>query len=135
MTMRYSASRNGFFPTDIDYPDLPSDLVSITDELWRQLLDGQSQGGRIAPDENGYPALYPQLPLTQEEIFAVNATKKQSLMAYATVIIAPLQDAADLDDATPEEMALLKKWKQYRVALNRINTDTTDDITWPALPA
>jgi len=62
-------------------------------------------------------------------------TERDALMSAATIAIAPLQDAADLDEATEEEAALLKKWKQYRVALNRIDLSTAPDISWPEIPA
>ena len=42
------------------------------------------------------------------------------LRALADTAIAPLQDAVDIDDATDAEVALLKAWKKYRVALNRL---------------
>ncbi|EFG6909164.1 tail fiber assembly protein, partial [Escherichia coli] len=48
--------------------------------------------------------------------------------------IAPLQDAADLEIATEEEISLLEAWKKYRVLLNRVDTSTSQDIEWPALP-
>ncbi len=48
--------------------------------------------------------------------------------------IAPLQDAADLEIATEEEISLLEAWKKYRVLLNRVDTSTAQDIEWPALP-
>jgi len=81
-------------------------------------------------------------PLTDEQIaaqkqqkIANNVATKASLIAQATVAIAPLQDAVDLDEATDAETALLKSWKQYRVAVNRIDANTADDITWPDQPA
>ncbi|PKE31192.1 phage tail protein [Rahnella sp. AA] len=61
-------------------------------------------------------------------------SQRDELMAAATITIAPLQDAVDLDEATDDETALLKKWKQYRVALNRLDLSTAPDITWPVLP-
>ncbi|WP_122859766.1 tail fiber assembly protein, partial [Pseudomonas viridiflava] len=42
------------------------------------------------------------------------------LRKIADYTIAPLQDAVDIDEATPEEAAALTKWKKYRIALNRI---------------
>ena len=48
--------------------------------------------------------------------------------------IAPLQDAVDVDDATDNELARLKAWKQYRVALNRLDLAAAPDIDWPAVP-
>lgn len=61
--------------------------------------------------------------------------KKSALRYSADAAIAPLQDAVDLDMATDEEIALLKQWKTYRVLLNRVDTSTAPDISWPALPA
>lgn len=81
-------------------------------------------------------------PLTAEEIAAKKAQKiasniemKAYLIAQATIAIAPLQDAVDLDDATDTETASLKSWKQYRVAVNRIDANTADDIAWPKQPS
>ena len=62
---------------------------------------------------------------------AGNERQRDSLLALAAIRIAPLQDAVDLDDASDEEVALLKKWKQYRVALNRIDTANP---TWTEQP-
>ncbi|HCT6410988.1 TPA: tail fiber assembly protein [Citrobacter freundii] len=61
--------------------------------------------------------------------------QKESLMSLATLKIAPLQDAVDIDIATETETALLLAWKKYRVLLNRINPDEAPDINWPDMPA
>ncbi|MFK0309740.1 tail fiber assembly protein [Pseudomonas sp. NPDC090233] len=55
----------------------------------------------------------------------------------ADAAIAPLQDAVDLDMATNQEVALLKDWKRYRVALNRLAEQEgyPSDIEWPVPPA
>lgn len=55
----------------------------------------------------------------------------------ADAAIAPLQDAVDLDEATDSEVALLKEWKRYRVALNRLPDQPgyPAEIDWPAPPA
>jgi hypothetical protein len=47
--------------------------------------------------------------------------------------IAPLQDAVDLDEATQAETDQLKKWKQYRVAVNRIDLTQASPV-WPLQP-
>lgn len=56
--------------------------------------------------------------------------------ALADKMIAPLQDAVDLDDATPEDIINLKKWKTYRVAISRITSQTgyPTKIDWPVTP-
>jgi hypothetical protein len=57
--------------------------------------------------------------------------------AVADAAIAPLQDAVDIDDATDAETALLKAWKKYRVALNRLPEQAgyPTTVDWPAVPA
>ncbi|MBI6855354.1 tail fiber assembly protein [Pseudomonas cichorii] len=61
------------------------------------------------------------------------ATTRDSLLSVAALRIAPLQDAVDLDDASDAEISLLKKWKQYRIAVNRLDL-TVDPIGWPEQP-
>lgn len=62
------------------------------------------------------------------------ATTRDKLLALATLRIDPLQDAVDLEEATPAEIALLKKWKQFRIAVNRVDI-TAVPLVWPTQPA
>lgn len=56
-------------------------------------------------------------------------------MAEANQQIAILQDAVDLDMATPEEGAALKAWKKYRVLLSRAQADDQyPDVKLPKQP-
>ncbi|WP_148245152.1 tail fiber assembly protein [Enterobacter asburiae] len=71
---------------------------------------------------------------SREELIAQATVKRDSLMAVATAAIAPLQDAVDIDDATDDEIALLKAWKTYRVALSRLDLTIAPDIAWPDAP-
>ncbi|MFQ3394193.1 tail fiber assembly protein [Enterobacter mori] len=71
---------------------------------------------------------------TQDEFIAQAEAMKQQLMADASSMIAPLQDASDMGDATDAEVSLLYEWKKYRVLLNRIDTSKAPDIEWPEKP-
>lgn len=55
----------------------------------------------------------------------------------ADTAIAPLQDAVDIEESTDAELALLKAWKKYRVALNRVPEQAgyPTTIEWPVAPA
>ena len=56
-------------------------------------------------------------------------------MAAANQRIAVLQDAVDLEMATPEEEAALKSWKRYRVLLSRLQADAKyPDVKLPQRP-
>lgn len=79
---------------------------------------------------------YPAPPeKTYAELVAQADSQKAALRTQADAVIAPLQDATDLGMATPEETAQLTEWKTYRVQLNRVDTSTAPDITWPDTPA
>lgn len=70
------------------------------------------------------------------EVLAQAQVKALRLRKLADDAIAPLQDAVDLDEATDAEASLLKEWKRFRVALNRLpdQEDYPAHIDWPALP-
>lgn len=70
---------------------------------------------------------------TPEEIKSSNTLMRDNFLAAAALAIAPLQDAEDLEESTPDEAAALKKWKQYRVAVNRVEI-TLQNPTWPSAP-
>jgi len=57
------------------------------------------------------------------------------LMDEASNVIAPLQDAVDINMATDEEIARLAEWKKYRVLLSRVNMQDAPDIAWPVKPS
>ncbi|NMZ37094.1 tail fiber assembly protein [Pseudomonas proteolytica] len=73
----------------------------------------------------------------QLELASKTVIARDSLLAIAALRIAPLQDAVDVDDASPDDVAKLKKWKQYRVALNRIDQQAgyPTEIEWPVEPS
>lgn len=64
------------------------------------------------------------------------ASEIQRLQHVVADKIAPLQDAVDLGIATTDEIALLTAWKTYRVAVNRVPTQSNYPLTidWPDQP-
>lgn len=131
---------------------LVKDGIVINTFLWDGEGDYQHEEGTevIEYDENniagpGYiydGKLFSRPPLTDEEQAVVDqqnaesiSAMKQTLMDEASLKISILQDAVDLDMATDDEKAQLTAWKKYRVLLNRVDTSTAPDITWPDVPA
>jgi len=72
-----------------------------------------------------------------EQQLAQIAAETAARREVADNAIAPLQDAVDLDEATETEVAALKAWKKYRIALIRVPDQPgyPDTIDWPAPPA
>ncbi|AVV37364.1 tail fiber assembly protein [Pantoea vagans] len=129
----YDAQSAGFYLEGIN-SQIPSTAIEISTEDYKVLLSEQEKGMEITPNENGYPTLTAPPALTQQQEVLIAYSNRLSLMGKASDVIAPLQDAVDLGDSTPYEDALLKNWKQYRVALNRLDLSTAPDIQWPKIP-
>lgn len=64
------------------------------------------------------------------QLTTVARAERDHLLAYATLRINPLQDDVDNDESTPEGVALLKLWKQYRSAVSKTETKSG----WPRNP-
>ena len=140
-------TKSGFWPCEQDgawilIPDHRGikiyDTATAQESEINELGDLPDGVTTIAPDVefpkwNGKKWVMDKAAKKESEIAAAEA-KKQYLLSEATETIAPLQDAVDLDMATPEEEVQLKEWKKYRVILNRIDTSTTPDIDWPQKP-
>ena len=69
----------------------------------------------------------------QQSLTTQAKQQKTALLAEATSMIAPLQDAVDMGMATPEEETSLLDWKRYRVTLTRVDV-AVHPVTWPAHP-
>lgn len=90
------------------------------------------------PKTETYSETLPSAPIPgAAEVSATALANRDDLLAQASLRIAPLQDAAELEVASTSDVALLKAWKQYRVALNKIETQKgfPESIDWPSLPA
>lgn len=117
------------YPIDERFPpELVSTMVEVTDVDPRPDQNWTYENGVFSQ-----PIPYQR---TSEEILASNTASRDAFLTRAALAIAPLQDAVDLDEATSLEVALLKKWKQYRVALNRIQlqADFPEPVQWPVEP-
>jgi hypothetical protein len=79
MTMYYSASANGFFDSEIHGNNIPKDSVEITQDQWKELLKGQSEGKKIEANRNGKPVLV-DLTLTQDQIVASLSAQVQNAL-------------------------------------------------------
>lgn len=66
--MLYSQSTNGFYTNEINGENVPQDAVSITNEQYRAMLDGQYNGKIISADSQGNPSLMDSPSPTVDQI-------------------------------------------------------------------
>lgn len=107
--------------------------VAISEAEWISLIEGQSRGNIITSDKDGKPRLVEPPAPTPEQLIAWADERKAALLARAAVAMAPLQFAEELEDISADEAATLKAWKQYCVAIRRVDI-REPDISWPAAP-
>ncbi len=95
-------------------------LKRLTDKEWAKIR--KEQEAALAP--------------TPEQVLLDANAQRDRLLVVAGLRIAPLQDAMDLGDALKDEETELKAWKQYRVALNRVQLQPgfPAAIDWPSEP-
>lgn len=120
----YSKTTKGFYREDIHGTNIPSDCVKITEQTWKELLESQSKGKVIQPDERGYPiAIKPSvIPPTWEEI-----KKKRDVLLKDS-------DWSVAADANPKPSK--EAWLNYRQALRDVPQNFSDPskVIWPKTP-
>lgn len=120
----YSKTTKGFYCEEIHGTNIPSDCVQITKEQHTNLLNEQSQGKQIVPDEKGFPIAIvpPVIPPTWEQI----RSKRDSLLKDS--------DWAVAGDATPKPSK--EAWLAYRQALRDLpqTFSTPEEVVWPEKP-
>ncbi|SPW34089.1 Caudovirales tail fibre assembly protein [Edwardsiella tarda] len=108
----------------LPFTALPSDVMDYGRDIYVRCLNGDF--GPLV-EESTLPSA------STDELAHAADQKKQRLLAEAAKAIAPLQDAIDIGEATPEEEARLKAWKKFRVGVNRVDT-TQLPATFPPMP-
>ncbi len=125
-----SCKRDESINRQVRYAELTYEYQKIPDAFFtiRKNMQEMTELSKEAVDAITNP------PVSHEQLVAAAEEKKQYLITEAATTITPLQDAVDLGMATPEEEALLKEWKKYRVMLNRVDTSPRADAVWPMPP-
>lgn len=139
MSYFYSPTMGGFYHEDLKAVyetagSWPDDVLPVKDKDYTSLMAGICDGKRVIPGKYGYPKLSEQPKLSQKELIAAADEQRDMLMADASQMLLPYQDAADLGIATEEELERLQALKVYRVQLRRTDTSKAPDIQWPEVP-
>jgi hypothetical protein len=116
--------------------------IEITEDQYQEALLGMMLGLIVTIDD-GFKVEVPVPPEpspmpepTPEELRVQAIAQRDQHLALAAIRIAPVQDAIDIGEATDDELTALGAWKQYRIALNRIEQQAgfPHTISWPSSP-
>lgn len=136
--MMWSAANNSFFyKADMDlYADAGwdlSDCIDVDSSIFEEFKIQPSGKVRVTGTD-GMPCWVDIPPLSKGELIEQADAQKSSLISEASKEIAILADAVEFDMATPEEVLRYNALRKYRVELNRVDTSTAPDVTWPQKP-
>lgn len=99
--MKYSATTNGFYDELVHGDNIPVDAVTISDEKYASLMEGQTAGKLIASDKDGNPVLqdYPA-PTAQQ----LQAAKNREARAYLASTDWYVVRKAETGEAIPQDI-------------------------------
>ncbi|AND12241.1 TPA: tail fiber assembly protein [Proteus mirabilis] len=110
------------FDNFIPYFALSDDCELLGREVYQKCISGD------------YGDILPPLPLTDEELIAIEKNTQQALLQEALNVIAPLKDAQDGGYIEHEDIPRLIAWQKYRYELTKVDLSTYPDIKWPQKP-
>lgn len=131
--MRYSPSAPGFYPEDMDYgSNLPDDLVTISNDLYLSLLEGQSQGKIIANGDDSIPFLADPPAPTPAELVAAAVKQKSEILKSINEETQIWQAQLSLGMINDADKATLITWMKYAQAVSAVDTSKPE---WPVSPS
>ena len=102
MTVRFSPSTLGWYPTFVNYTQLPNDLIEVSDELYRSLLGKQIEMGPDGPREVA------QAPVSE---IPVSVTMRQARLALLSAVRLGMVDLVIAGLPSPQREAAQIEWE------------------------
>lgn len=125
----------GFYAEGIHGDAIPDDAVKISDETYIALLDGQTDGKRMALNEDGTPDLRDHPP-PPDDLLAANARARRDGFLKETDWIVTQQQERSLTGTGGMSDERFKAFANYRQALRDVPQQSgfPQSIEWPAEP-
>lgn len=132
---QYSPSTKGFYLVGLS-AHIPTDAITITDEEYQQLLEGESQGMVISISDKGKPELVPPPPPTEQQLLEQAMQIQQQKLKNASVQMEPLIYLDSLGQLSEQEAQALEQWRKYTVDISRANQQAgwPESPQWPTEP-
>lgn len=135
----YSASQNVFLKNDwkqkyISAGTWPSDVVSVSDDIFSEFSAWKSGQVRVAGDD-GMPA-WEDIPLpTRDELIENVEHERQRLLDYADKIMLDWRTELMLGEISDANRAKLSAWLAYKNEVKAVDVTTDPEhVSWPVPP-
>lgn len=122
--MFYSKSTNGFYDPVVNI-NIPDDAVELSDQTYKELMEGQSQGMLITSDDLGNPILVERPGPTNEQMKAVCASTAKLKLSDT--------DWSQANDVVPL-LANVDEFKSYRAIIRDLALNPVPNPSWPEVP-
>lgn len=134
----FSASENGFMPSDKDYVYVnagtwPKDAVEISADVFNEYTQPAPEGKILGSDNNGLPTWIKAPDYTKSELVSMAEQKKSYLLSDAKDKISLWQTELQLGTISDEDKATLLAWIGYIKAVQAVKPEEAPDINWPSL--
>lgn len=114
----YSARTRGFYSTDL-HDSVPDDAVEVSHEEWMALMEAQSLGKQIGPNEQGRPTATTPVP-TPEQSATARRAARDSLLAETDWLVNRHRDEVEAGGTTTLSSQTYKDLQTWRGALRGV---------------
>ncbi len=95
--MRYSPSTRGFYPEIISYPNLPEDIITVTDAEHKAVIN-KPDGATVEVKDGKIKIILPKEKTTEEKLSALKTIVNGNIKAKSSQLLSTLTG-----NVTPEE--------------------------------
>ena len=114
----------------------PGFFVRVSDEDYRSLMEGVSQGKIVVPNKQCYPVLEEHPAPSREELISQAEYKRKTLIDAAVQSIAVTQlKQMNRRRLSESELAKLNRVLDYIELLEDVDTENILNFDWPERPA
>ncbi|WP_431026178.1 hypothetical protein [Halomonas sp. H5] len=113
MKILYDPVSKGFYDRKLHKSNVPSDAIEVTEEKYKQLLEGQAQGKFIISDKQGSPILSDRPELTIDKL----ATRKRREIENALVAALAAGLPYTMPDGTEDTVQMQAEDRQNLLGL------------------
>lgn len=128
MSLFYSQLTGGFYDAAIHTREqIPSDAVSITEEMHQELFNNQAIGKLITAGNDGVPVNSDRPGLTSEQLASAIRSQRDAFIANTDYLVMPDYPI------TADKLGLVKTYRQLLRDITK-QTRFPTDIDWPPKP-
>lgn len=136
----FSPAKLSFYPLDLlysykDFGTLPSDLIEVTDEVFKEFSGNPPESKARGAGEGGQPTWVSLPEPTQDQLIQQAECQRVTLLNEAKDITGDWRTELELGIISAEDKASLVKWISYMKAIKEIDTSSTLNIAWPNKPS